>query len=59
MGKPKEPRLRLSTAAILSKIAVKRGCLKKGSEPDYDKAAKVLLEEFRSGKLGRITLEAP
>ena len=46
-------------AAILSKIAVKRGCLKKGSEPDYDKAAKVLLEEFRSGKLGRITLEAP
>lgn len=43
----------------LCDLARKRGCLKKGGEPDTGKAAAVLLEEFRSGKLGRITLELP
>ena len=43
----------------LFEIAGKRGCLKKGGEPDTQKAAAILLEEFRSGKLGRITLEMP
>lgn len=46
-------------ATILEKIAYKRGCLKRGSEPDRDKAARIVLDEFRSGKLGRITLEIP
>lgn len=46
-----------NTAVILEKIALKRGCLKKGNEPDLDKAAKIILDEFRSGKLGKITLE--
>lgn len=31
----------------------------KGNELDYEKAAKILLEEFRNGKLGRISLEVP
>ena len=44
---------------IFEQIAKKRGCLKKGNELDYDKAANLLLEEFRSGKLGRITIEEP
>lgn len=44
---------------ILSDIAIIRKCLKKGSEPDYDKAANILFEDFRSGKLGRISLESP
>ncbi len=44
-------------AAILGMLADKRGCLKKGSEPDFDKAARILLDEFRAGKLGNITLE--
>ena len=44
---------------ILGQIAVKRGCIKKGGEPDYDKAAHIILDEYRSGKLGRITLEKP
>ncbi len=44
---------------ILENIALKRGCLKKGSSVDYDKAARIVLDEFRSGKLGRITLEMP
>ncbi len=42
---------------ILEKIALKRGCLKKGSEADLDKASRILLDEFRAGKLGKITLE--
>ena len=43
----------------IEKIAIKRGCLKKGGETDFDKAAAIVLDEFRSGKLGRITLEEP
>ena len=45
--------------AVLIKIAKVRGCTKKGGEPDYDKAATILVNEFRSGKLGRITLQMP
>ncbi len=44
---------------ILRQIAVRRGCLIKGGEPDYEKAANLLLDDFRSGRLGRITLELP
>lgn len=41
----------------LSQIARVRGCLLKGGEPDYSKAAAIVIDDFRSGKLGRITLE--
>ena len=34
-----------------------RGWLLKGNEPDYDRASRIVLDEFRSGRLGRITLE--
>lgn len=44
---------------ILSDIALIRKCLKKGNEPDLDKAANILLDDFRSGRLGRISLEKP
>lgn len=44
-------------ADVLAEIALKRGCLKKGGEADADKAAGLLLDEFRSGILGRITIE--
>lgn len=46
-------------AAVLEQIAWKRGCIKKGPEPDYSKAAHLLLEDFRSGRLGKITIETP
>lgn len=46
-------------AEVLGKIARSRGCIRKGSEPDYEKAAALLLDDFRSGRLGRITLEVP
>lgn len=44
---------------ILEGIAENRNCRLRGNELDYSKAAGILLEEFRSGKLGRITLEKP
>ncbi|MCH1983680.1 ribosome biogenesis GTPase YlqF [Ruminococcus sp. OA3] len=44
---------------MLEQIAVKRQCLLKGQELDYEKAARIVLEEFRNGKIGRITLEYP
>lgn len=48
-------------AGVLEAIARKRGCLKKGrgGEFDREKAAKILLTEFRNGTLGRISLESP
>ncbi len=44
---------------LLRDIAGKRGCLLKGEELDTEKAAALLLDDFRSGRLGRITLELP
>ncbi len=46
---------------VVTAIAKKRGCLIKGrgGEPDLEKAAMILLTEFRAGKLGRISLETP
>lgn len=44
---------------ILEQLARSRGCLKKGNELDYVKAAALLMDEFRSGRLGRITIETP
>lgn len=46
-------------SAILGEIAQKRGCLLKGKELDYEKAAGIILEEFRNGRLGRISVEQP
>ena len=46
-------------AEMLEKIALNRGCIKKGNEVDYDKAAALVLDEFRTGKLGKISLEKP
>lgn len=43
----------------LAKVARARGCLLKGNEEDMNKAAGFVLDDFRSGRLGRITLEIP
>lgn len=42
---------------VLEGIARSRGCLKKGEELDYSKASLILFDDFRSGKIGRVTLE--
>ena len=44
---------------LLEQGARKRGMLISGGEADTERMAKVLLDEFRGGKLGRFTLEAP
>ena len=44
---------------ILEEICIVRRCFQKGEEPDIDRAAGMVLEDFRSGKIGRITLERP
>lgn len=44
---------------ILEQIARARGCLKKQEEIDYGKAAGILFDDFRSGRMGRISLEKP
>jgi ribosome biogenesis GTPase A len=44
---------------LIGCIARTRGCLTKGGELDYEKAETILINDFRSGKLGRITLEWP
>ena len=38
-------------------IAMKRGCLLPGKRIDYDRVANIVLDEFRAGKIGNITLE--
>lgn len=45
--------------AVLEGIAEVRNCRQKGNTLDLDKASKLLIDDFRSGKLGRLTLEFP
>lgn len=42
---------------LLERIGKKRGCMIKGGEVDMERAAKILLTDFRAGKLGKICLE--
>ncbi|MBQ1801730.1 ribosome biogenesis GTPase YlqF [Lachnobacterium bovis] len=42
---------------IIYEIAKNRNCVSKGNEPDFSKAAILLIDEFRSGTLGKITVE--
>ena len=44
---------------LLEGIAEARNCRQKGNTLDLDKASKLLIDDFRSGKLGRLTLEFP
>ncbi len=45
------------TLQLLEAIARERNCVRKGADLDYEKAAAMVMEEFRGGRLGRITLE--
>lgn len=49
----------VEASGVLEQIAAFRHCLAKGGAVDMDKAAALLLDDFRSGRLGRITLEFP
>lgn len=44
---------------VLESIAIGRGAISKRGKVDWHKTAEILLNDFRSGKLGRISLERP
>lgn len=48
-----------SPLATMEAMAVKRGCILPGKRIDYERIGRLVLDEFRSGKIGRITLERP
>ena len=45
--------------ANMHQMAIKRGCILPGKRIDYERIGKLLLDEFRAAKIGRITLEWP
>jgi len=49
----------LDGPALVEAVARRRGCLVKGGGLDLEKAAIILLDDYRSGALGRISLETP
>jgi ribosome biogenesis GTPase A len=49
----------LSVDEALVKIATVRGCLKQKGLPDLDRVYKLVLQDFRAGELGRISLGSP
>ena len=54
-------KISLSTDAreLLNQIGLKRGCIKKGGVVDTEKVLRLVLSEFRAGKLGKVALDAP
>ena len=44
---------------VLENICLKRGCIAKGEKADILKGSNLLLDEFRAGKIGKISLEFP
>jgi ribosome biogenesis GTPase A len=49
----------LDGPGLVEAVAKRRGCLVKGGGLDLEKAAIILLDDYRSGTLGRISLETP
>lgn len=45
--------------AVIAKIATSRGCIKAGGVLDLDRVIQTVLRDFRSGRLGRFTLDEP
>lgn len=44
---------------VLAKVAVSRGCIKAGGLHDIDKVIQLILRDFRSGRIGRFTIDEP
>ena len=49
----------LDNVALLENVAKRRAMVVRGGDPDIEKAASALLQDFRHGRLGRISLETP
>lgn len=54
-----EPEPEATGAQLLETACRKRGWILSGARPDTERAAALVLDEFRSGKMGRMTLEMP
>ncbi len=54
-----EEEIKQESPDVLAAIGRKRGCLLKGGAIDYDKVRRLLLAEFRSGKLGAVSFDEP
>ena len=48
-----------SDIELLERIGARRGCLRSGGHIDLEKVSTILVNEYRGGQLGRITLETP
>ena len=44
---------------IMLEIGKKRGCIMSGGRIDEEKTSRLILDEFKNGKLGKITIECP
>jgi len=49
----------IDAVAVVEGVAKRRALRMRGGEPDFEKASAVLLQDYRDGKLGRISLETP
>ena len=53
------PMAGIDAVAVVEGVARRRALLMRGGEPDFEKASSVLLQDYRDGKLGRVSLETP
>lgn len=51
--------LELPTYDLIAQMGRKRGCLQSGGRVNRERISRLIIREFRTGKLGRITLEQP
>ena len=49
----------VDAVAVVEGVAKRRALVMRGGEPDFEKASAVLLQDYRDGKLGRISLDTP
>lgn len=54
-----EDQYQTPASAVLSAIAINRKCFKQGATPDISRASALLFDDFRNGRLGRLSLERP
>ena len=54
-----EDQYQTPASAVMSAIAINRKCFKQGATPDISRASALLLDDFRNGRLGRLSLERP
>ncbi|MEZ3506382.1 MAG: ribosome biogenesis GTPase YlqF [Lachnospiraceae bacterium] len=57
--KEQEAKLDATPLIVLQHVCEVRKCYKKGQEADFEKAASIVMDDFRSARIGRITLELP